>query len=150
MIENYFLYKTALIRLFFKYVSYQKRAETEKIKVAILVINFSIMGETIVKVRGPRLKFWYVVALMTTHFLCVFFWKILSEDDKIFLYKKWNTLWFHIKYVIFTNVSRILLDKITIWAETNNIFEISDENWGRLCLFQRFLFTFFFSKISPW
>jgi hypothetical protein len=56
-IENYFLYKKALIRLFFKYFLYEKGTKTEKIKVVISVMNFSIIGEIIVKVRGPRLKF---------------------------------------------------------------------------------------------
>jgi hypothetical protein len=57
MIENYFLYKKAVIRLFFEYFLYEKGAKTEKIKVVISVMNFSIMGEIIVKVRGARLKF---------------------------------------------------------------------------------------------
>jgi hypothetical protein len=49
----------------------------------------------------------------------------------------------------FANVLKILLGKIIVWIKANNIFEITVENSGSLCIFQRFLFTFFYPKISP-
>ncbi len=73
--------------------------------------------------------------------------KISSKSETTFVQCGWDAVELPICH--FANVLKILLGKIIVWIKANNIFEITVENSGSLCIFQRFLFTFFYPKISP-
>jgi hypothetical protein len=57
MIQNFLLYKTDIIRLLFHHLLYGKGVKTEELRIAVSVMNFSIVDKCDVKMRDPKLKF---------------------------------------------------------------------------------------------
>jgi hypothetical protein len=71
-------------------------------------MNFSIMDENIVKVGDLRLKFWYVVALITVHLLIYF-----PLVNFIRRFSKW-ALKTEVAYVCFKDFRSVFLSKISL------------------------------------